>query len=57
MSFDKFLLYCFHYDPQAKSYVVFAMNLMRAGGILIVLVLGFTLRHLFKQEKKLEMAR
>jgi len=57
MSFDKFLLYCFHYDPQAKSYVMFATNFMRAGGVLIVLVLGLTLRHLFKQERKLEMAR
>jgi len=56
-SFDKFLLYCFHYDPQAKSYVIFATNLMRAGGVLIVLVLGFTLWHLFRHEKKLEMAR
>ena len=57
ISFDRFLLYCFHYDPQAKSYVIFATNIMRAGGVLIVLVLGFTIWHLFKQEKKLEMAR
>ncbi len=57
LSFDKFLLYCFHYDPQAKSYVVFATNIMRAGGVLIVLVLGSVLWHLFKQERKLEMAR
>jgi protein SCO1/2 len=40
---DKLLLYCFHYDPEAKSYVLFAMNLMRAAGAATVLILGFIL--------------
>ena len=30
-SFDKFLLYCFRYDAHSNGYVVYAMNLMRAG--------------------------
>jgi len=49
---DKLLLFCFHYDPTAKSYVPFARNLMRAGGILIVLIMGFVLAHLWRRERK-----
>lgn len=37
---DRLILYCFHYDPQANSYVLFAMNLMRLAGGLTVLVVG-----------------
>lgn len=33
---DKIILYCYHYDPEAGSYTIFAGNLMRLGG-------GFTL--------------
>ena len=29
---DKFILYCYHYDPAAKGYVLFATNVMRIGG-------------------------
>jgi len=37
---DKIVFYCFHYDPAAKSYVPFARNIMRLGGVLMILVLG-----------------
>jgi protein SCO1/2 len=37
---DKLILYCFHFDPQANKYVLAAFNVMRVGGLLIVLVLG-----------------
>ena len=37
---DKIILYCFHYDPAKGSYVPFAMNLMRLGGALIVLLVA-----------------
>jgi protein SCO1/2 len=47
---DRILLYCFHYDPQAHGYVLFATNLMRAGGLLTVLVLGFVLARLWRRE-------
>ena len=43
-SFDKILLYCFHYDPDSKGYVVLAGNVMRLGGlvtlVLLVLFIG-----------------
>jgi protein SCO1 len=37
---DRILLYCYHYDPDSKGYVVFAGNVMRLGGLLTVLLLG-----------------
>lgn len=37
---DKLILYCFHYDPKANQYTLAAFNLMRAGGILILVVMG-----------------
>ncbi len=37
---DRLILYCFHYDPNAKGYVVMAGNVMRIGGILSVILLG-----------------
>lgn len=37
---DRILLYCYHYDPDSKGYVVFAGNVMRLGGMLTVLILG-----------------
>lgn len=48
---DRLLLFCFHYDPQARSYVLFATNIMRAGGVVVVLVLGGALMSLWRKEK------
>jgi protein SCO1/2 len=48
---DKLLLFCFHYDPQAKSYVPFARNLMRAGGAVSVLIFGAVLTILWRRER------
>lgn len=50
MSFEKLLLMCYHYDPSAKSYVLMATNVMRLGGLLVVLVLGTYLFRLWRQE-------
>ncbi len=49
---DRVLLFCFHYDPQAKGYVLFAANVMRAGGALSVLVIGFSLWWLWRRERR-----
>ncbi|HPT29284.1 MAG TPA: SCO family protein, partial [Bryobacteraceae bacterium] len=51
MSAEKFLLYCFHYDPAAKSYTLFARNVMRFGGAASLLVLGFILFGLWRRER------
>ncbi len=48
---DKVLLWCYHYDPQANAYVLFAQNLMKAGGVVTLLILGFVMWRLFRGEK------
>jgi protein SCO1 len=42
-TFDKLLLYCYHYDPNSKGYAVFAGNVMRLGGLATMLLLGIYL--------------
>jgi protein SCO1/2 len=37
---DQVLLYCFHYDPATGKYGAIAMNIMRIGAVLTVLLLG-----------------
>jgi protein SCO1/2 len=51
LTLDRVLLYCFHYDPEARSYVLFATNLMRAGGAAVVLVLGGVMFRLWRRER------
>ena len=48
---DRILLFCYHYDPAAKGYVPFAENLMRAGGVLTVLIIGIVLFSLWRRER------
>lgn len=49
---DRIILSCFHYDAKEGSYVLFAQNLMRLGGFLIVIVLAIVVWRLFAQEHK-----
>lgn len=49
---DKLILYCFHYDPQAKGYVLFATNVMRIGGAICALALGIFVAILWRSERK-----
>ena len=49
-AFDKFLLFCFHYDPDEKGYVLFAGNVMKIGGVITVLFLGIILVTLWRRE-------
>jgi protein SCO1 len=37
---DRLLLYCYHYDPATGRYGAIAMNLVRLGGAVTVIVLG-----------------
>lgn len=52
MAVQKILLYCYHYDPQAGGYVLFATNIMRAGGILTVLIICIFLWRMIVAERK-----
>lgn len=49
---EKLLLFCFHYDPEARGYVPFARNIMKIGGGLSVLLLGVVLSFLFRRERQ-----
>lgn len=51
-AFEKVLLFCFHYDPQAKGYVVAAFRVMKAGGILTALILGLWLGRFWRRERR-----
>jgi protein SCO1 len=52
MAIEKILLFCYHYDPKTSSYVMFASNFMRGGGILTVILIGLYLRRMFRDERK-----
>jgi protein SCO1/2 len=49
---EKILLFCYHYDPKTGSYVLFATNIMRAGGIFTVLLISLFLWRMFRNERK-----
>jgi protein SCO1 len=49
---DRVILFCFQYDSQANSYVVHAMNLMKAGGLLTVLIIGLFLAVFWRRERR-----
>lgn len=49
---DKLLLFCFHYDPEARGYVPFARNLMKLAGGLMVAMMGVVVGILFRRERQ-----
>lgn len=49
---DRFMLFCYKYDPSSRSYVMAATNTMKLGGILIVLILGATLMVFWRREMR-----
>lgn len=40
---ERALLFCYNYDPQARSYVLHAVNIMKLGGLLTVIAVAFLL--------------
>jgi protein SCO1/2 len=40
---DQLIMYCYHYDPSSRRYAPVAMNIMRVGGGVTVVVLGLSL--------------
>ena len=51
---DRIILYCYHYDPDAGGYVLFAGNLMRLGGVITLLILGSLLIVLWRKDMVLK---
>lgn len=48
---EKVVLYCFSYDPDSKSYVPVALNIMKLGGLATVIILGIFLGVFWKRER------
>ena len=49
---ERILLYCYHYDPQGKHYSLVALNVMRLGGALTLVVIGSFLGVMFARERR-----
>ncbi len=49
---DRVLLFCFHYDPESGRYSVAAFNLMRAAGVLTVVIFGGMLSVYWLRERR-----
>lgn len=49
---DQVLLFCFHYDPDSGRYGLAAFNLMRAGGLLTLVLLGSMLSVYWVRERR-----
>jgi protein SCO1 len=49
---DRIILFCYHYNPEAKGYVLFATNLMKIGGILTVIIMAIFFFVLWRREFK-----
>jgi protein SCO1/2 len=46
---NRMLLFCFQYDPVGKKYALYARNIMKAGGVLTIALLGGLLLVLWKR--------
>jgi protein SCO1/2 len=49
---DRIILYCYHYDPDAGGYVLFARNVMSLGGATTLVVLVVLIGSLFLRERR-----
>ncbi len=48
---DRIILYCFHYDSEANSYVLMARNVMKLGGLVSVVFLGLIVGTLWIKDR------
>lgn len=49
---DQLILYCYHYDPTTGKYGAVAMNMVRVGGVLTVLLLGTFMAISFRRDAR-----
>jgi len=49
---DKIILFCYHYDPEAGGYVVFAANVMKLGGGFTLITLAVFLTLMWQIERR-----
>ncbi len=48
---NRVILFCFHYDPVERKYSLYARNVMKAGGVLTLVLLGVMYLALWKRRK------
>lgn len=48
---DKAIMYCYTYDPDSRSYVASAVNIMKLGGLLTLILVGSLLGILWYRER------
>ena len=51
-AWERFLLYCYHYDSRQGRYSLAALKLMRVGGVATVLIFGAALSSLWLKERR-----
>jgi protein SCO1/2 len=49
---DRLILFCYHYDPQGRRYVLVAMQVMKLGGVATMILLGGFLAVLWGRERR-----
>ncbi|HEU5359747.1 MAG TPA: SCO family protein, partial [Candidatus Deferrimicrobiaceae bacterium] len=49
---NRVLLFCFQYDPVGKRYALYARNIMKAGGVLTLVLLGGLLLVLWRRDRR-----
>lgn len=49
---ERILLFCYHYDPQGKRYSLVAMNVMRLGGAVTLVLFGTFLSIMWARERR-----
>lgn len=49
---NRVLLYCFHYDPVGRKYALYARNIMKAGGVLTLALLGALYLALWRRRRE-----
>ena len=53
---ERILLFCYHYDPQGKHYALVAMNVMRLGGVVTLVLMGGFLSIMWARERRRQRA-
>lgn len=56
-AWDRVLLFCFHYDPNARGYVLATKRLMKASGAVTVVLIGLWLIRFWRTERARSRAR
>jgi protein SCO1/2 len=54
---DRMVLYCFKYDEQKSKYTPYVLNIMKFGGVLIVLIMGVWLTSFWMRSRRQRMQK